>query len=217
METKLCKKCNLEKDINDFRLKKDKCGKYYRYSYCKQCENINRNIYDIKYRKKHNEEIKIKRKKRNKKLSLEEKEKIKKYMKNYIPKWRKKNKEKIAIYYKNDNEKRKNDKFLKFKDQLRHEILRSFKTKGLTKNQHTKEIVGMELDNLYLYLRKTFKNNYGYEWDGIEKVHIDHIIPLSTAKTNKEIEKLCYYTNLQLLKAKDNLEKYNKLDWELQK
>lgn len=215
MNTKICKKCNLEKNVDNFRLKKDKNGKYYRYSYCKQCENINRNIYDIRYRKKHNEEIKIKSRKRNKELSLEEKEKIKKYMEKYMPKWREKNKDRIAIYYKNDNEKRKNDNFLKFKDQLRHEILRSFKAKGLTKNQHTKEIVGMELDKLYLYLKKTFKNNYGYEWDGVEKVHIDHIKPLSIARTKEDIITLCQYTNLQLLKEKDNLRKYNKIKWEL--
>ena len=63
------------------------------------------------------------------------------------------------------------------------------------------------------HLLETFKNNYGYKWDGIEKVHIDHIIPLATAKTKEEVIKLCYYTNLQLLKAKDNIEKGNKLNW----
>ena len=75
----------------------------------------------------------------------------------------------------------------------------------------------MPLQELYIYLRETFKNNYGYDWNGIEKVHIDHIIPLSVAKTEKDVMKLCHYTNLQLLKAKDNLHKYNKLDWELTK
>ena len=64
---------------------------------------------------------------------------------------------------------------------------------------------------------ETYKNNYGIEWDNIEPIHIDHIKPLKYANTEKEIVKLCHYTNLQLLKAQDNLEKANKLNWELEK
>ena len=65
------------------------------------------------------------------------------------------------------------------------------------------------------HLLQTFKSNYGYEWDKVEPVHIDHIIPLATAKTEEDIIKLCHYTNLQLLKAKDNLRKNAKNDWRL--
>ena len=65
------------------------------------------------------------------------------------------------------------------------------------------------------HLLQTFKSNYGYEWDKKEPVHIDHITPLAIAKTEEDIIKLCHYTNLQLLKAKDNLQKNSKLDWRL--
>lgn len=64
------------------------------------------------------------------------------------------------------------------------------------------------------YLENTFFNNYGYKYNG-EDIHIDHITPLATATTIKEVEKLCYYTNLQMLKPEDNLEKGKKLDWSL--
>jgi hypothetical protein len=49
-------------------------------------------------------------------------------------------------------------------------------------------------------------------WEKFGKyIHIDHIIPLSSAKTEEEIYKLCHYTNLQPLWAEDNLKKSNKL------
>ena len=79
-------------------------------------------------------------------------------------------------------------------------------TKWRNENKkHTEELTKCSLDYLVKYLLQTFKDNYGYEWDGKEQVHIDHIIPLATANTEQDIVKLCHYTNLQLLKAKDNL------------
>ena len=37
--------------------------------------------------------------------------------------------------------------------------------------------------------------------------HIDHIIPLISAKNNQDIEKLMHYTNLQPMWAQENLKK----------
>ncbi len=42
------------------------------------------------------------------------------------------------------------------------------------------------------------KNSFNVGWD------IDHIIPLSTAKTEEELLKLCYYSNTQPLCSKIN-------------
>ena len=54
------------------------------------------------------------------------------------------------------------------------------------------------------------------EFGNLKNVHIDHIIPMSTAKSEEEVIKLNQYTNLQLLKAEDNLEKSDKLNWKLE-
>ena len=183
METKLCRKCNVEKNIDDFRSKKDKCGKYYRYSYCKECEK--------EYA--------------NNEMSKERKKVVDK-------KYRKNNMTKIYLYV---NKRKKIDKLFKLKCQIRSLIWQSFNKKGKNKYEKSSDILGCDLDYFISYLLETFKNNYGYEYNGKEKVHIDHIVPLKYAKTENEVMKLCHYTNLQLLKAKDNLKKGDKLNWEL--
>ena len=51
----------------------------------------------------------------------------------------------------------------------------------------------------------------GMSWENRNEWHIDHKIPLSSAKTEEEIYELCHYTNLQPLWAFDNLSKGNKI------
>lgn len=114
-----------------------------------------------------------------------------------------------------EKERKSKDIIFKLKKQLKTCIRYSFIRKGMNKSKHTEEIVGIPLDELYLYLLDTFEKNYGYKWDGKEEVHIDHIKPLSTANTEEDVIKLCHYTNLQLLKGVDNLDKKDKLDWTL--
>lgn len=99
-----------------------------------------------------------------------------------------------------------NDPVFKLKEQLRCNVRDAFKRRGRNKTCSTAEIVGCDLDFLYDYLMKTWKDNYGTEWNG-EPYHIDHIVPLATAKTEEDVIKLCHYTNLQLLKPEDNMDK----------
>ena len=107
------------------------------------------------------------------------------------------------------------DDVFHFKSQIRHLINQSFRRKGIQKKGKTEEIVGCDFQAFNEYLLQTYRDNYGEEWDGVEHVHVDHIVPLATAKTEKEVIELCHYTNLQLLKGKDNLSKGDKLDWNL--
>lgn len=196
MDIKFCNKCKTEKNIVNFY----KRGKYY-CSQCKECMNKN----NKEWYNKHKQQVK----ERNEKYRKENQELIKKLNKN----WKEKNKEHIKNYKRQKYYIDKNDDFYKLKIQTRHLIFKAFERKGYKKNSKTEQILGCDYETFIKYLLETYKKNYGVEWNKEEKVHIDHIIPLSTAKTEEEVIKLNYYTNLQLLKAEDNLHKSNKLNW----
>ena len=200
METKICSRCGKEKETNKFRKKRNQC---------KECEKElitiwrgqnkeHRKEYAKRYFQDHKEEILVKRKEYM--YNYRQTTKYKKHKKEYAHK----NKDKV-----NEQMKKRytNDMIFKLKHNVRVEVLRSFKLKYKQKNKHTEELTGCSLDFLINYLLQTYKTKYGCDWDGIEKIHIDHKKPLVTASTEKEVIQLCHYTNLQLLKAVDNLKK----------
>jgi hypothetical protein len=79
------------------------------------------------------------------------------------------------------------------------------------KKNKTFDIVGCAPNYLREHIEKQFLEGMNWENYGFYGWHIDHIIPLSSAITEEDIYKLCHYTNLQPLWAKDNLTKNNKL------
>jgi len=218
-ELKYCKGCQIEKPITEFYKHKDKTnGKYYIDScYCKKCTSKKRKEYLKKYVQDHKEKLKEQvhqnyLKNREEKIEYQKKyyQEHKKEKREYDIKYRLLNKEKRN---KNESNLYKTDRIYKLKKQLRNCIYNSFKKKDFYKKEKTEKIIGCKYNEFIAYLLNSFKNNYGYEWDGKERVHIDHIIPLVTANTEEEVLKLCHYKNLQLLKAKDNLIKSSKLNY----
>lgn len=104
----------------------------------------------------------------------------------------------------------KRDPVFLLKERARKTIADSFLRRGYTKNSKLQEIIGCDWPTFSKHLFKTWENRYGTAYAG-EDYHIDHIIPLSEAKTEDDVIRLCHYTNLQLLTPSDNLAKSNKI------
>jgi len=226
--TKICKICNCNKKLDDFH--KRKGGLYGRFTTCKVCrkkmasENYLENVEEIKLKSKlwrqNNTE---KRKEVASNYRNINKEKLKILSKEYREKNKEKEKNRLKKYYENNKEKviersinytknrLKYDSFFKLKTYVRNRINKFIKTKNIYKKNKTFEIVGCTPEFLKEYIENKFTDSMCWELLG-EKIHIDHIIPLSSAKTKDEVYKLCHYTNLQPLWAEDNLKKSNKIN-----
>jgi hypothetical protein len=85
------------------------------------------------------------------------------------------------------------------------------KKNNISKKNKTFDIVGCTPEFLREYIEQKFTE--GMSWDnyGRNGWHVDHIIPLSSAKNESEIYKLCHYTNLQPLWESENIKKSNKI------
>lgn len=104
--------------------------------------------------------------------------------------------------------KRKEDPIFKFKENIRGVIGRGFREKGFIKESRSYDILGCTYDEFKEYIESKFEEWMNWDNYGIDKRislepnmtwDIDHIIPLSTAKTEEDVIKLNHYTNLQPL------------------
>jgi hypothetical protein len=222
METKICKKCNIEKDVCEFYTdKKSKDGKR---SSCKECMYL----YNIQYKKNNKDKMYF----ISRNYFLKNKEKSYENYRNYSNKnkekhikrvkdWRKNNQERIKEYTKLYKEKNKEKLLLKKREYEKNKLkfdslhklkktLRNNVTRGIKKKKFTTtDIIGCDYVFFKFYFESLFTEGMCWEKLGKE-IHLDHIIPLSTAKIEEELYKLSHYTNLQPLWAKDNLSKGSK-------
>ena len=111
------------------------------------------------------------------------------------------------------SDRKKNDPIFKLSCQVRNTVYASFARTGHVKPERCESITGLSQDDLIAHLIATYKDVYGFAWDKKTPVHIDHIVPLATAKTEEDVIRLCHYSNLRLIKAEDNLRKGAKLDY----
>lgn len=195
---KKCSKCGELKPLTDYYK-----GKRYKDGHigqCKTCKDVIKRIYKYENPDKfYSYNRSDSRKKYNLNYYIENKSVIDNNMKEYYNnnKEKVKNKTKNCIY-----KRRKVDNLFRLKESI-SKMLRRCLTKNIRANKSL--ILGISLFDLKMHLESKFDSwmnweNYGlyngelnYGWD------IDHIIPLSSAKTEEEIIKLNHYTNLQPL------------------
>lgn len=128
------------------------------------------------------------------------------HIKQYSRIYRKKNQQTIN---EKDRLRRKKNPLYKMAVYLRIRTRRLVKTKGFKKKYKFEEYIGCSKVELKVYIEQKFKS--GMSWENYGQWHIDHIIPLVSAKTIDDLYKLCHYTNLQPLWAKENLKKHDKI------
>jgi hypothetical protein len=208
MEKKICSKCGNNQELCFFQ--KDKTKKDGYRPDCKSCRkkyselNYNKfkekiSVYKKNDRLKNPEKYKL----RDKNNRLNNPEKFKERRKKYYEN----NKIKHNEYF---VKKRNENPTFKLTDNMRRRINIFLSLNDITKKNKTFDIVGCSPKFLKEYLEQKFTD--GMSWDLIgQHIHIDHIIPLSSANTEEEVYKLCHYTNLQPLWASDNLSKGNKI------
>ena len=100
------------------------------------------------------------------------------------------------------------DPVFKLKCNVRDYTRNYLNRRGITKNGSLSKAIGCSSEHLKEHMEKQFLK--GMNWDNYGEWHIDHITPLSTAKTEEEVLKLTHYTNLQPLWAEDNILKGDK-------
>jgi hypothetical protein len=119
-------------------------------------------------------------------------------------------------YWKNRQKESLKNPTDKLKHYLRVYISQTIKEIGTTKKQSTLEIVGLKSwDTLREHIESQWLEGMSWENHGVGKDnttwHIDHKIPLDSAKSEKDVYDLNHYTNLQPMWGSDNISKRNKL------
>lgn len=229
---KRCIKCDIDKNFDDFSLGRNVCktcisdyqkewrkknkkkmamhSKNYRQNNLKKVKSFQKNWYENnsenakEYSKNYRKDNQEKVKKTWREYRKNNKEKIKKQKKEYYEK----NKEWLKEYSVNY---RRNNENARIAHNIRTRIRQFLNSKNITKNNNTFEIIGCTPNQLKEHLEKQFKNGMNWQNYGYYGWHIDHIIPLDSAKNDAEIYELCHYTNLQPLWSVENLSKNNKI------
>lgn len=220
MNSKTCNKCNIDKPLNLFYVRKDGRVNYI----CKDCHKIKASKYydENKVRLSERPENKERLSKNHKKYYFNCDKSIRKLKdatyynsnKENISKKRREYqsseifKQKRRIYRRNRSE---TDECYKIRNSLKNRIY--FALKGVAKSKKTLQLLGCPLPFFKEYLENLFTEKMNWNNYGMFGWHIDHKIPCSSFDLTKkeEQEKCFHYSNMQPLWHTDNIIKSNKI------
>lgn len=97
------------------------------------------------------------------------------------------------------------DPLFNLKVRVRKTVRMALQGKGFTKTKRSQEILGCTWDEFRRHIERQFTR--GMSWERRSEIHLDHIVPLATAKTEEDVVRLNHFTNLRPIWAKDNLSK----------
>ena len=198
---------------------KNKIKEYHKQYNIKNKNKIeeNRKIYNIKNKNKIREN--------KKKYNIKNNNKIKEYRKNnnkfFLINQKKFNNLNPNYYSNYQKNRRLNDPEFKLKNDIRSLIYSAFINNKSKKNNKTEIILNCTHLEFKLYIEKQFNNymnwsNHGSNYKEYNKTwQLDHIVPISIAKNEKQIILLNNYLNFRPFCSKLNNEKRNFIDYEL--
>lgn len=134
--------------------------------------------------------------------------KTKKYVEKYFsnPKNKKKAREAQNAWKRN---KVKQDPVFCLVQRVRARLGEVMRKSRFPKTGNTQEIIGCTWEQLAKHIERQFTKEM--TWENRHLWHLDHIIPLSSAKTKDDVLRLNHFTNLRPLLSEDNLKKGNKV------
>lgn len=197
--TKVCSKCKLEKSTTQFG--KRKLSKDGLMVWCKLCMSE----YD-----KAREKTQQRQESRSKNPSRSREHRRNKYLE---PNRRSKSLESMKAYYQKNKANlikkkiadEKKDAISVLKSGIKTRIRNVFKRSPYTKKSRTHEILGCSYEEFLQHIERQFLP--GMSWERRSEIHIDHIVPLASAKNEQDLIALNHFTNLRPMWAKDNLAK----------
>jgi hypothetical protein len=212
---KLCKKCNIDKEVNVFRKYRNTCRDCEREYGRKKYEKESEKLKSIKKTYYYNNQEKCKEygrthynenKENNKIIKKEYYEKNKEYIKEQHKVYNRENRDKINKRQREYISLRvESDSMFKLSKNIRTLIVNSFYYNGFTKKSKTQNILGCTFEEFRIHLESKFESWMNWENRGLYNGElnygwdIDHIIPISSATTEDELIKLNHYKNLQPL------------------
>ncbi len=103
------------------------------------------------------------------------------------------------------------DPLFRLRSNIRKRINKELRKSRWNKNNSLSHYLGCSLEELKKYLESKFQPGMTWENHGLYGWHVDHIVPLSKAKSEKELYALSHFSNLQPLWAAQNLLKGDKV------